>query len=155
MRNENDIEIQHAGNGREVKVGRLRVDGMNAEQKLVLEFLGCWWHGCSACFSARTAPIGHEKQRNEDTMDMRLKRTKERRELLESQGYTVVSMWECEWKQLNQMDAEVAAFVEAHPTGVEVPLDPRDAFYGGRTNNTKLYCAAGLDMPTSAHFTPL
>ncbi|KAE8752843.1 hypothetical protein FOCC_FOCC000581 [Frankliniella occidentalis] len=142
---EHNIELQHAGNGREVKVGRFRVDGMNADQKLVLEFLGCWWHGCRACFSARTAVIGHEKKNNEDTMDARLKRTQERRELLEAQGYTVVSMWECEWKRQKQMDAEVSAFVEAHPVALEDPLDPREAFYGGRTNNTKLYCAAGPD----------
>lgn len=51
------IEIQHALNEGEKKIGPYTVDGyveINKENKIVYEFHGCFWHGCPKCFAART-----------------------------------------------------------------------------------------------------
>ena len=46
-------------------------------------------------------------------------------------------MWECAWDKLVSTNPAVKEFVKAHPY-IE-RLSPRDAFYGGRTENFKLY----------------
>ena len=50
-------------------------------------------------------------------------------------------MWECEWRALKETDADVAAFVARFD--LKDPLNPRDAFYGGRMNAIKLYHHVG------------
>ena len=39
-----NLKIQHAGNGREKKIGNYRVDGFIEAQNKVIEFLGCAYH---------------------------------------------------------------------------------------------------------------
>ena len=55
---------------------------------------------------------------------------------LTNQGYRVVEMWECELDKKLGEDEEMKRYFD----GCEIvdPLDPRDAFYGGRTNAAKL-----------------
>ncbi|KAE8741732.1 putative salivary gland protein 9 [Frankliniella occidentalis] len=56
--------------------------------------------------------------------------TKIRKSLRKSPIITSPFMWECEWKRQKQMDAEVCAFVEAHPAALEDPLVPERPFMG-------------------------
>ena len=56
---------------------------------------------------------------------------------LREQGYTVVQIWECEWKRLKETNPEIQSFVDN--LELNNPLNPRDAFCGGRTNAVKLY----------------
>ena len=46
-------------------------------------------------------------------------------------------MWECELKQILSCNSEMNQFFEK--CNINAPLNPRDAFYGGRTGPTKLY----------------
>ena len=46
-------------------------------------------------------------------------------------------MWECVFRELLQRDAEAKAYVDGLKNIVD-PLNPRDAFYGGRVNAVKL-----------------
>ena len=57
--------------------------------------------------------------------------------LLRSMGFTVVEMWECFWDDLSKHDPRLIQFL--HTLEIEEPLDPRHAFYGGRTGATCLY----------------
>ena len=54
--------------------------------------------------------------------------------------YTVVEMWECEYERLLKADGEMRDFVARVP--VLEKLEPRDAFFGGRTNAVKLHYKA-------------
>lgn len=47
------IFIQHMLNGGEMGFGPLRVNGYSQQngEKKAFEFLGCFYHGCLACFS--------------------------------------------------------------------------------------------------------
>ena len=65
----------------------------------------------------------------EDTM------TKVRR--LKDQGFEVKQKWECKLVKEMEQDEEMRRYFEEYEL-VE-PLQPRDAFYGGRTNAAKLF----------------
>ena len=42
------LNIQHARNGGEVRIGHLRVDGQDRDNPMQLyEFYGCLFHGCT------------------------------------------------------------------------------------------------------------
>ena len=55
--------------------------------------------------------------------------------------HNVVSIWECEFGRLIRRNPDLAAFVKA--ADIQPRLNPRDSFFGGRTNASKLYRAAG------------
>ena len=60
--------------------------------------------------------------------------TIEKRETIKKAGYKHVSIYEC---QLNK-NKDFQKFTKNFTQEVVEPLNPRDAFYGGRTNATKL-----------------
>ena len=67
--------------------------------------------------------------------------TQEKTRRLREAGYVVEEIWECEWTAMVQNDPSVKAFV----SGLERadPLDPREAFFGGRTGAVSLYHQVG------------
>ena len=56
---------------------------------------------------------------------------------LEARGFEVVQKWECQLKKEMQEDEELKRYIDEHE--LVDPLQPREAFYGGRTNAVKLY----------------
>ena len=54
-----------------------------------------------------------------------------------SRGYNVKQMWECQWAQLKQTNPAVRDFI--NKLNIVSPLNPHDAFCGGRTNAIKFY----------------
>ena len=46
-------------------------------------------------------------------------------------------MWECEWEEIKKTDETVCALVNSF--GVVPRLQPRDTFFGGRTNAIQLH----------------
>jgi len=128
--------IQHAGNAGEYRIPgtNFHVDGFNVTTNTVYEFHGCFWHGCPRCF-----PNRHETHlRHYDrTMQDVYETTQQKIQTLRTEGYTVVEMWECDWRSLKDTSPDIRTFV-ANLQFTE-PLNPRDAFCGGRTNAVKLY----------------
>lgn len=59
---------------------------------------------------------------------------------LRQYGYTVIEQWECIWKVELANDPALTAFVET--LKFTEPLQPRDAFFGGRTNAVSLHAEA-------------
>ena len=55
---------------------------------------------------------------------------------LEKQGFKVIQMWECKLVKEMEHDEEMKRYYEEHE--IVDPLQPPDAFYGGRTNAAKL-----------------
>ena len=55
---------------------------------------------------------------------------------LKNEGFQVVEMWECDLKKEMEHDVAMRRYFEEHE--LVDPLQPRDAFYGGRTNAAKL-----------------
>ncbi|KAK5645174.1 hypothetical protein RI129_006475 [Pyrocoelia pectoralis] len=131
------IKIQHAGRQRELKINGMRVDGYCEESRTVFEFYGCYFHGCLNCFlTKRNEPL-HDDDPH-DTMDHRYENTRVKATRLRALGYNVVEMWECTFKRKLKSNSTMQYLCE-HPMMLKhALLNPRDAFYGGRTGCTKL-----------------
>ena len=129
-------DIQHAVNGGEVKIGEYFVDGYDQVSKTVYEYYGCFFHGCKKCYQGEL--------RNPDT-NKRLRQsyneTMRREQWFKKQGYNFVCIWGCDWKKQKQDDLELGHFVKAMK--LPKPLDPRDSFYGGRTECFKIWTKQG------------
>ena len=128
--------IQHARNAGEYKIPGtdFHVDGFDASTNTVYEFHGCFWHGCPRCYPNRNEPHLRHYQR---TLHDVYETTQQRIQQLRERGFTVVEMWECDWSRLKDTSLDIRTFV-AQLQFIE-PLNPRDAFCGGRTNAVKLY----------------
>ena len=74
---------------------------------------------------------------NKQTMAQRYALTMKKVRALEDAGYRVITKWDHEFQSELKNDPELKAFVKT--LELEERLDPRDAFFGGRTNATKLY----------------
>ena len=127
------LNIQHALNGGEKKLTiddkTYKVDGFCEKTNTVSEFYGCFWHGCPNCYKPNI--INSKNQRDMGTLN---DLTIEKRETIKSAGYNHVSTYEC---QLNK-NKEFQKFAKDFDQEIVEPLNPRDSFYGGRTNATKL-----------------
>ena len=131
--------IKHVRNGREQTVvtdtDSYFVDGYDPITRTVYEFHGCFWHGCDRCYPRHR----YVKQRTHAnrTMEDVFRATQIKIQTLRRAGYTVLEMWECDWDKLVESDVTVQAFVTDHT--LVAPLEPRDAFFGGRTGAVTLH----------------
>ena len=126
-----NLPIKHRGTSGEVRIlGRL-VDGLYGAT--VWNFLGCFWHGCPRCYTQRDL----KNTVNDRTMMDLLNDTLCFEASLRDEGYTVVTKWECDFKRDLRNNAALRALRERW-RHVD-PLQPCDAFYGGRTNALRLH----------------
>ena len=127
------LNVQHALNGGEKKLtidGKTyKVEGFCKETNTVYEFYGCFWHGCQNCYKPNI--VNCKNQMDMGTLN---DRTIVKRDNIKSSGYNHVSIYEC---QLNK-DKDFQKFAKDFEQEIVEPLNPREAFYGGRTNATKL-----------------
>ena len=87
-------DLKHLYNqGRETRCGPFLVDGVSYDQQTILEYNGCWWHGCPDC---------HEKKPNrtpeqDREQQFRYRRTQARAKWLEEHsGFRVKQVWGCD-----------------------------------------------------------
>ena len=122
------LSIKHGLNGGEAHIpGVGKVDGFCGNR--VYEFQGCFWHGCAKCYSGDTI----NSQNQIDMLTLR-KRTAEKCGKIRAAGFDLVEVWECELAK----DRDFEKFYKTWDREIVDPLNPRDAFFGGRTNVTKL-----------------
>ncbi len=132
------VDMRHAGNStagekRSAGARQYSFDGFSESSNTVYEYYGCFWHGCRDCFADEPG------LRNPDTQKLlrvSYDETMQREAELKALGYEVVSTWACKWKKLKMEDDEVREQVVL--LGWVPPLNPRDAFFGGRTEAFKL-----------------
>ena len=74
---------------------------------------------------------------SQKTMEQLYKDTVRKVNYLKKHGFQVEQKLECELNKELEEDEELKQFFEEHE--IIDPLQPRDAFYGGRTNATKLF----------------
>ena len=143
------IHIQHAFNGGEARVLGRMVDGLCGNT--IYQFHGCFWHGCISCYKNRATvnPV------NECTMDELWQKTVAFTSELERKGFKVIEKWECQLRD-EMKDNEILAELYDRYKPYE-PLKPRDAFFGGRTNATKLFhtCSESDEQIRYVDFTSL
>ena len=109
--------LLHAGNGPEERLGLryLPVDGYHPDTATVFKFHGCLYHGHD-CREFQDTWLG-------TTAEERRQSTEENKDYLRAAcGYTLVTIWECEWEVLKRSDP-CAATVCKGQTG-EGPQPP-------------------------------
>ena len=74
---------------------------------------------------------------SQKTMEQLYKDTVRKVNYLKNRGLEVEQKWGCELEKELKEDEEMKQFFEQYE--IIDPLQPRDAFYGGRTNATKLF----------------
>ena len=91
--------IKHKMNqGQEFRIGPYYVDG-KSDQNEIYEFMGCFFHG-------HTCQISKDDQR-----ETKYENTMKRLEFLKQQGFKVITIWECEYRQQLRENEEMRAFV--------------------------------------------
>ena len=78
-------------------------DGFDSLNHVAYQFHGCYWHGCPTHH-----PNGHTSHDNlaAVTMEDKYQMTLCNKELLCQAGYTVHTMWVCEWPCLKKKTRE-------------------------------------------------
>jgi hypothetical protein len=94
-------------------------DALDRKNKIVQECYGCYHHGCLKCHPER-------KKKYEQTV--------ERDNIIKHNGFTVESIWECEWKEIK---ANLENKQEIEQQAREPNINVRDALFGGRTEGFK------------------
>ena len=134
--------IKHVRNGGEQRVttdtNSYFVDGYDRTTKTIYEFNGCFFHGCPDCYPSNR----HTKHAvNADrTIEELWRATQAKEAALRNHGYNVEIMWEHDWDKLCQHDPAVKQFVTT--LQLVEPLQPRHAFFGGRTGAVALHAKA-------------
>ena len=121
------------------------VDGYHAASNTVYEYNGCIFHGCRKCYPKQ----GNLKRfcHPDRTVDEVYEATLKKAAILRDAGYNVVEMWGCDFAKQKETDPELAEFLENFE--FVPPLEPRDAFFGGRTGAATLYAKTAEDEEIS------
>ena len=134
--------IRHVRNGGEQSVRTLVdayfVDGFDPLTGTVYKFHGCLYHGCPTYFPVRDAKHYATPDR---TVEELYQATLNKRMALLRAGYTVIKMWKCQWDRLVDNEPTVSQFLCSFD--LVPPLEPREAFFGGRTGEVALHAVAG------------
>ena len=133
--------IQHVRNGGEqsvkTTVTSYVVDGYDALTSTVYEFHECLYHGCPTCFPMRE--VKHHATPDRTAEELYQATLNKRMALLRA-SYTVIEVWECQWDRLVKnvpADSQFLCSFDLVP-----PLEPREAFFGGRTGAVALHAVA-------------
>ena len=154
---EHTIFIQHAENHGERTLELRKEDGTtylkkvdgyreytdpvtNQRVKEVYEYYGCFYHSCPYCYDSDElhplkCDIYDYEGKNKVYHGQVYATTRKIQEDILRSGYALREMWECKFqkekkKKNLRMNPDLAA---------RMPLNPRDSYYGGRTNAVKLY----------------
>ena len=143
-------QIQHAKNQEQTLLianKPVQVDGYNATTRTVYEFHGCFYHGCPHCLPNRHVQI---RMQDRQTPDDLYTRTQAKDQAILQSGYSLQTMWECKGTRLKSERDDIQGFVDG--LGLVDCLEPRDAFYGGRTEAVTMYAMANPDQNESIKY---
>ena len=114
------------------------VDGFHKESNTVYEYNGCIFHGCRKCYpkQGNLPRFCHPDRTANEVREATL----QKEENLTQAGYRVISMWGCQFAEKKKTEPELIQFLETFE--FVPPLNPRDAFFGGRTGAATLYAKA-------------
>ena len=94
----------------------------------VLEFYGCYFHGCKMCYPQDRDKILLRGK----SMECRYNETTIRETHLRNMGLKIHSIWSCQYQRMLSVDREWQSILLGYD--VREPIDMRDCYYGGRTN---------------------
>lgn len=112
------------------------VDGYDFDGN-VYEFYGCYYHGHPVCYDENYIQNQNRMKSkmsnySKSIIVSRYHQTLAKEQRLRNLGYTVNSIWECEWNNFIKTNKELCLKIENHHTVKFGHLNPRDALRGGR-----------------------
>ena len=145
----NQLHIRHALNGGEIKIPGTnyyadgyaeqlcvsKTTGKTEKKVVIYNYNGCFYHGCKLCFPNQRRQI--KLPRTNQSLEELFALTLKREQCIRFLGFEQVTIWEHEFNQLLQTNETVANFVNS--LDIQDRLEPRQAFFGGRVNATKLH----------------
>jgi hypothetical protein len=130
---ENNVHVQYAHSpGGEKKIGDYWVDGYIEAEKKIIEYHGCWYHGCPHCFKDEQTRMKTGK-----TAGWHRERDAKRENFIKSLGFKLEVYWGCQVKAMLEKDKNMKEKFDAYLD--RGPINVRKAFYGGRTGPLKLF----------------
>ena len=144
------IHIHHQLNNTEKRIGdrKLPVDGFNAQTQTVYQFHGCFWHGHDCALNQ--GKDFNEKRKK--PMAELLEETRANTEYIESKGYRVVEMWECQWRETKKTKRELQRFIA---TEIRRKLDQVKTMSAERilseVRNERLFGCVEVDIRVPEH----
>lgn len=131
-----NLKIHSAVNGREVRIAaNILVDGFCEETNTVFSFLGCYWHQCVQCFPNQY----HNDVEKTSKLSLLYETCRLRANKIRELGFELIEIWEHEFDALIKTRPEIELYISTLDHLKIPPLDPRDAFMGGRTGVCKMY----------------
>ena len=97
--------------------GPYPVDGFDQENNSILQFHGCYWHGHN-CWLTKSVKDEKWHKNRQQKYDKTLETTL----YLQSLGYNVVEMWECEFRKQMHSDTILKTFIDS-----SLPKTPQQA----------------------------
>lgn len=88
------IQYIHNIGEHRIKGTRYHSDGYIPETNEVLEYQGCWYHGCKKCYTDETKNNTLSKKTYKELYDI----TEKRRLKIIEQGYKYIDIWQCDWR---------------------------------------------------------
>ena len=99
------------------------------------------YQGCPRCFSNNRKS---SKNKFQQTYAQAYETTRIKVARMRSLEYEVCEMWECEFDALKKLQPEIARYLDTHRIMSRITLNPRGAFFGGRTENIVTSCTVEL-----------
>lgn len=133
--------LHYINNGKECKIGKYFVDGYSPVKNCIYEFYGCFFHGHKTCIQnmGRINPVAKV------SFNTLYFRTISREADLKAAGYELHTIWECEWEKFKKDQGSNNIILNdiLKRAFTFTPLNPREAFRGGRTETCKLFSSPG------------
>ena len=135
-------KIQFIVRGRELRLPEnVKVDGFcsfreGKDDAIVLQYHGCYYHGCPKCFKfKRDKAFMSGPETLQDKYENTLRISKK----ITDAGYNLIEVWECQIDKEIERNEAMRNFMSSNELLATTPLDPRESFYGGRVENTVKY----------------
>lgn len=131
----------------EYKIGNYKIDGFCSEKKRLIDFHGCFYHGCEKCF----ASVDYNSSQGKLMYELR-ERTMHRHLEIKAwvqknlPGYKYEYIYEHKFDEIKKTQAYKQYLVstnrkESSPL-TDATISERGFFFGGRVNATQLYLKA-------------
>lgn len=131
---------------REWRAGPYFVDGLYTTTGEMFKYNGCYYHGCEKCYSERDTM----NTVSLESMAQSYHETKEKEQNLKDRGYKLVTFWTHDSKEVSQEARDLINDRNVYHQRLRDigPINTRDAFFGGRTNNIQFMyeCQPGEEM---------
>ena len=134
-----NITIQHSRNGGEKKIENYKLDGWHEQSQSAYEFHGCVFHGCPKCYNETTF-----NARKNEPMKLTYMNHLKRINFIRERVRNLIEIWECDYNNMVKNDVLMNSIVKEE-NDLRLPLNPRDALSGGRTETISLYHEGVID----------